>query len=235
MSDVAAGMALLQFGDSFFPSGSVSFSWGLEGLAEKGVVMDAETVHSFVIGQLHARWAQFDRAVVVLAHQSMANLEAVAAIDDQVEIQTPCAELRSGSRRMGEAMLAVFARLGIGDVPTYRKLINRGLAHGHVAAMQGLLWGRAGLSERDAIALSAHTFCTALLGAGLRLGCLTHIDAQRTNPARGVSACRAAAARNQRAQHVWSRGGDRRHAARQQLRSGVRQLGFRKSRRCTCY
>ena len=36
------------------------------------------------------------------------------------------------------------------------------------------------MSERDAIALSAHTFCIALLGAGLRLGCLTHIDAQRT-------------------------------------------------------
>jgi urease accessory protein len=143
-------------------------------------VTDAETVHAFVLGQLHARWAQFDRAVVVLAHRSMMNLEAVAAIDEQVEIQTPCAELRSGSRRMGEAMLAVFARLGIGGVPAYRDLIKRGVAYGHVAPMQGLLWGRAGLSERDAIALSAHTFCIALLGAGLRLGCLTHIDAQRT-------------------------------------------------------
>jgi len=180
MNDVAAGMMLLQFGDSFFPSGSVSFSWGLEELVANGVVMDAETVQAFVVGQLHARWAQFDRAVVVLAHRSMENLEAVAAVDDQVEIQTPCAELRSGSRRMGEGMLAVFARLGIGDVvPTYRNLIKRGLAYGHVAPMQGLLWGRAGLSERDVIALSAHTFCTALLGAGLRLGCLTHIDAQR--------------------------------------------------------
>jgi urease accessory protein len=180
MSDVAAGMALLQFGDSFFPSGSVSFSWGLEGLAENGVVTDAETVRDFVVGQLHARWAQFDRAVVVLAHRSMANLEAVTALDEQVEIQTPCAELRSGSRRMGGAMLTVFARLGIDDVRAYRDLIKRRLAHGHVAPMQGLLWGRAGLTERDAIALSAHTFCTALLGAGLRLGCLTHIDAQRT-------------------------------------------------------
>jgi urease accessory protein len=180
MSDVAAAMALLQFGDSFFPSGSVAFSWGLEGLAENGGVTDAETVHDFVLGQIHARWSQFDRAVVVLAHRSMLNLEAVAAIDEQVEIQTPCAEFRSGSRRMGEAMLAVFARLGIGDVPAYRDLIKRGPAHGHVAPMQGLLWGRAGLSERDAIALSAHTFCIALLGAGLRLGGLTHIDAQRT-------------------------------------------------------
>jgi len=179
MSDVAAAMALLQFGDSFFPSGSVSFSWGLEGLTEDGVVTSAESVHSFVIGQLHARWAQFDRAVVVAAHRAMMSLEAVAAIDDQVEMQTPSAALRSGSRRMGEAMLSVFARLGIGDTAAYRELIKRGVAHGHITPMQGLLWGRAGLSERDAIALSAHTFCTGLLGAGIRLGCLTHIDAQQ--------------------------------------------------------
>ncbi len=179
MSDIAAAMALLQFGDSFFPSGSVSFSWGLEGLTDNGVVTSAEPVHAFVIGQLHARWAKFDRAVVVAAHRAMMNLDAVAAIDDQVEIQTPCAEFRSGSRRMGEAMLAVFGRLEIGDVPAYRNLIKRGMAYGHLAPMQGLLWGRAGLSERNAVALSAHTFCTGLLGAGLRLGCLTHIDAQR--------------------------------------------------------
>jgi urease accessory protein UreF len=45
--------------------------------------------------------------------------------------------------------------------------------------MQGYLWGRAGLSERDAVALSAHTFTTGLLGAGIRLGCLSHIEAQQ--------------------------------------------------------
>jgi urease accessory protein len=180
MIDVAATMRVLQFGDSFFPSGAVSFSWGLEGLTENGAVTSAESVHSFVIGQLHARWAQFDRAVVVAAHRARMNLEAVVAIDDQVEIQTASAELRSGSRRMGEAMLSVFERLGVDGVPSaYRKMIKKGVAHGHVAPMQGLLWGRAGLSERDAIALSAHTFCTGLLGAGIRLGCLTHIDAQR--------------------------------------------------------
>ncbi len=179
MSDVAATMMALQFGDSFFPSGAVSFSWGLEGLTESGVIADPDAVRSFVIGQLYARWGQFDRAVLVAAHRTMMSLENVAAIDDQVEIQTPSAELRSGSRRMGEAMLSVFNRLGIGEVSAYRGMMKQGLAHGHLAPMQGMLWGRAGLSERDAVALSAHTFCTGLLGAGIRLGCLAHIDAQR--------------------------------------------------------
>ncbi len=179
MSDVADALAVLQFGDSFFPSGAVSFSWGLEGLSDSGVVTGADAVRVFVVGQLRARWAEFDRPVVVAAHQARMSLEDVTAIDAQVEMQSPCAELRSASRRMGEAMLSVFARLGIGEAATYRERVKQGDAFGHLAAMQGYLWGRADLSERDAVALSAHTFTTGLLGAGIRLGCLSHIDAQQ--------------------------------------------------------
>ena len=179
MSDVADALAVLQFGDSFFPSGAVSFSWGMEGLSDSGVVTDADAVRAFVIGQLRARWAEFDRPVVVAAHGSRMNLDEVAAIDAQVEVQSPCAELRGASRRIGEAMLSVFARLSIGEADAYRDRVKQGEAFGHLAAMQGYLWGRAGLGERDAVALSAHTFATGLLGAGIRLGCLSHIEAQQ--------------------------------------------------------
>ena len=179
MSDVGQALAVLQFGDSFFPSGAVSFSWGLEGLSDNGVVTDADAVRAFVIGQLRARWAEFDRPVLIAAHRAKTDLDDIAAIDHQVEVQTPCAEFRSGSRRMGEAMLSVFARLGIGEAAAYRERVKQGDAFGHVAAMQGYLWGRADLSECDAVALSAHTFSTGLLGAAIRLGCLSHIEAQQ--------------------------------------------------------
>ena len=179
MSDVGHALAVLQFGDSFFPSGAVSFSWGLEGLSDNGVVTDADAVRAFVIGQLRARWAQFDRPVVIAAHRAKTNPDKITAIDHEVEVQTPCAEFRSGSRRMGEAMLSVFTKLGIGEAAAYRERVKQGDAPGHLPAMQGYLWGRAGLSEGDAVALSAHTFSTGLLGAGIRLGCLSHIEAQQ--------------------------------------------------------
>jgi urease accessory protein len=193
MSDVAATLAVLQFGDSLFPSGAVSFSWGLEGLADNGAVAGADDVSGFVLGQLQARWSRFDRAVVVAAHRARMDLEAIAAIDDQVEIQTPAAELRSASRRMGEALFSVATRLGIADAASYRERVKRGAAQGHLAPMQGLIWGRAGLSEADAVALSAHSFCTGLLSAGIRLGCLTHIDAQRALIEARAEAARIAA------------------------------------------
>jgi len=178
MSNVSAVLAALQFGDSFFPSGSVSFSWGLEGLAASGPVVDGEGVLAFVVGQLHARWRDCDRPIVVASHRA-AGPEEVAEIDSYVEAATAAAELRSASSRVGQAMLSVFGRLGFAAATAYRARVKQGAAHGHLAVMQGYLWREAGLSETDAVALSAHTFSTALLGAGIRLGCLTHTEAQK--------------------------------------------------------
>jgi urease accessory protein len=178
MSDVAATMTVLQFGDSFFPSGSVSFSWGLEALSESGVVTDARGIEAFLIGQLRSRWAKFDRPASLAAHRARGDLRAIAMIDAQVEMQTACAEFRIASRRLGEALLSVFARLGLEAVSAYRERVKQGEARGHVAPMQGFVWGLAGLSEAETVALSAHIFTIGLLGAGIRLGLLTHIEAQ---------------------------------------------------------
>jgi len=171
-------MAVLQYGDSFFPSGSVAFSWGLEDLAERGRLANAGEVAAFVIGQLRSRWSGFDRPAVAAAHRNASVCAAVADIDRHVEIRTVAAELRSGSRRLGNAMLLVFTQLGQADARRYRDLVRHDEAFGHLSVMQGFLLAHSGLNEVEALAISAHTFCTGLLGAAIRLGCLTHIEAQ---------------------------------------------------------
>ena len=148
MSDVADALAVLQFGDSFFPSGAVSFSWGLEGLSDSGVVTGADAVSAFVIGQL-AR---------PLGRVRSTGGRGGAPGADRASKTSPPSTLRSrckvlapscaqASRRMGEAMLSVFARLGIGEASTYRERVKQGEACGHLAAMQGYLWGRAELKR----------------------------------------------------------------------------------------
>ena len=179
MHDVSSFMAALQYGDSFFPSGAVSFSWGIETLADKGSLAGAADVASFIVGQLHARWAGFDRAVLLAAHCAAGDTEAVKRIDALVEMQSPVSELRSASRRMGDALLSVCGRLGMAEATTYRALVKRGETQGHLTVMQGFLWSRAGLSKTAAEAASAHGFAVGLLGAAVRLGAITHIEAQR--------------------------------------------------------
>jgi urease accessory protein len=173
-------MAVLQYGDSFFPSGSACFSWGTEFLSENAILTTADDVKSFVRGQLYARWAKFDRPVVIAAHKANLDLGAVSAVDNQVDIQTPSAEFRAGSRRLGRAMLTIFAKLGRDEASAYQNIVLAGSACGHLAPMQGFLWATAGLDEEDAVALSLHTFCVGLLSAAIRLGCLSHIEAQMT-------------------------------------------------------
>lgn len=179
MNDISARLTLLQYGDSFYPSGGVSFSWGLEGLVECGVVPNAAKFERFLLGQLRNRWAPYDRCVVAAAHLAQDHLSHIASIDHTVEITTSAGEVRAASRRMGAAMLLVFAQLGHENANAYRALIAKGNACGHLCAMQGMLWAAVGLQMSDAIALSAHTFCTSLVSAGVRLGCITHLEAQK--------------------------------------------------------
>ena len=67
MTDPANDLVLLQHGDSFFPSGAVSFSWGLETLADDGRVHSADSVSEFLVNQIRYRWATSDRAALAAA------------------------------------------------------------------------------------------------------------------------------------------------------------------------
>ena len=179
MPHPAERLALLQHGDSFFPSGAVSFSFGLETLSEEGGIGSAPALASFLEGQLRARWATFDRGALVAAHRAAPDALAVARVDTLLEASTLATELRRGSRRAGRALLKVHAALGTAGAAAYRVLVAAGEAPGHTAAVQGLVWRGAGLDSAAAEALSAHTFATGVLGAAIRLGLLGHIGAQR--------------------------------------------------------
>ena len=88
MSDSTLLLRVLQDGDSFFPSGAVSFSWGLEMLCAEGAITCEQDVEAFLLAHLHHRWAQFDRPVVIAAALGSNTLAAVVQIDQIVEAHT---------------------------------------------------------------------------------------------------------------------------------------------------
>ncbi len=179
MAEPARLLAALQHGDSFFPSGGVSFSWGLESLCAEGLVADETDVCRFVQGQLSHRWATCDRPALIAAHRAGRNLESVALVDAELEALALPQGLRVGSRRAGGALLNAHERLETRHAKEYRRMVKTGSAFGHLPVVQGLAWGAVGLAEEVAAAVSAHTLCVALLGAALRLGVIGHVGAQR--------------------------------------------------------
>ncbi len=180
MTDSAALLAALQHGDSFFPSGSLAFSWGLETLRNDGLLRGAEDVEWFVLDQLRHRWATFNRPVLVAAHCVADDPESLVRIDRLVEAMSLAGEARDGSRRAGAALLSVHENLGTEGALAYHERVKARRAWGHLAVVQGLVWRGAGLDETAASAVSGHTLCVGLLGAALRLGSIGHLDSQRS-------------------------------------------------------
>jgi urease accessory protein len=179
MPETQSLLGALQFADSFFPSGSIAFSWGLETLRADGEMVSAEHVGQFLEGQLVHRWATFDAPVLVAAMRADGRLDRLSDLDDFVEAMTLATELRESSRRAGASLLRVHTGLGTSGAAEYREAVARRKARGHLPVVQGMLWKATGLSEEACRAVSAHTLCTGMVGAALRLGMIGHLDAQK--------------------------------------------------------
>ena len=170
---------MLQHGDSFFPSGSVGFSFGVETLVGDGMVRDADDVQRFLVEQIQFRWASAERAVLSAAWRCGVDLQALKLVDAVQEAMTLSRELREGSRRTGAALLSVHRSLNTTGAAEFSAMIAAGDSPGHLSVVQGLVWRGSNLGLAQCQLLSAHTFCVGVLGAALRLSVIGHLAAQK--------------------------------------------------------
>ena len=177
-SNFKAVLRSFQHADSFFPSGTVAMSSGLESLNVEGVVCTADSIERFLLGQLKWRWATLERSFVVHAAKAKLDFDVLSAIDAQIEILSLAKEARDGSVRSGRALLKVHTQLGTAGADCYEARINQGLAIGHNQVVQGLVWSSVGIRLGQIELMSAHTFCVGILGAALRLGLVGHSAVQ---------------------------------------------------------
>lgn len=173
-----AMLSMMQFGDSQFPSGSFAFSNGLEILFNDNKIKGPEQIYDLIEVQLKGRWNSLDRVALCHVYRQAENLDAINAIDNEVEALSLSAGLRSGSKRNGAALLGIHARLGTTLSAEYRQRVMEKKAPGHIPVVQGLVFRQCGLTELQAQIASAHGLCNDMLGACMRLGKLGHIHAQ---------------------------------------------------------
>ena len=178
MTDPTTLLTVLQHGDSLFPGGGFAASWGLETLFTDTYVHDAETLLHFVQGQLCQRWARCDRLALVWSHRATSELEKVAAVDAELEALSLARELRAVSQRAGRALLRVHARLKTPRAADYLERVKTGQAWSHLPVIQGLVWQGVGLDTEQASLLSGHLQVMAFVSAAIRLGFVSHIQAQ---------------------------------------------------------
>lgn len=109
---------LLQVNDSQFPSGAYAHSLGLEGMTQLESVRTAADLKAFLRRQIAPSLLAFELPYVRRAHAAAAseNVEALRALDDELEAWKLAAELRAASRQIGSRRLALVRKLCPGPV-----------------------------------------------------------------------------------------------------------------------
>ena len=174
-------LAALQLGDSLFPSGAFSHSYGLEALVADGIVRDASSLGLLLEVQLREKMAVADLPALLAAH------DAAVRGDDQLPIQVDRAltavklarEDREGSARMGRRLLAECARLAPSRaLSAHLGAVEGGEAPGNSAVALGLATQSMGVEAPDAALVACYSFCSSAVSAAMRLLRIGHGETQ---------------------------------------------------------
>ncbi|MDU6376159.1 MAG: urease accessory UreF family protein [Bradyrhizobium sp.] len=134
--------------DAAFPSGAFAFSYGIEGALALRPDMSLGEFERLCAAVLQQRWAGYDRIALQRAFRAGRDLDALAAVDREIEASTMIEALRAGSRRNGASFLAAHARLGQPLALKLRAQVKAGDCLGHIAVMQGAIWAALQLDEQ---------------------------------------------------------------------------------------
>lgn len=174
-------MQLLQFTDSAFPVGTFSFSNGLETAAYEKIVTDKKTLGEFARSQ--AWQAAFTDGIAAL-HAHRAFLKGDTAGIDKADSELMLSKMNEEARimltRMGKKLAELGTRLYPDDktISQWLGKINGGETPGMYPVAQGMMFAKAGLSERDLFFSHQYGVVNMVLSAALRCVRVSHYDTQ---------------------------------------------------------
>jgi urease accessory protein len=167
-------LAALQLGDSAFPSGAFTQSYGLETLAAEGAVSTGADLEAVLAGHLRHRLARADLPALLAAHRAGAAADAdlLLRIDAALTASKMTREERQASHRMGARLLTEARRLAPHPILESSRPDNAAVAF----ALAGYAMG---LSGRESAFTYAYSFSSSLVSASMRLLRIGHGEAQR--------------------------------------------------------
>lgn len=175
-------LTLIQLADSFFPSGTYTFSHGLEALVQQNQIQQPEDIVSFLQILLHNKIATCDLVALIHAYRASAinDIEIIKQVETQLYAQTLIKITRKTQQQSGRALLMVaqstWRHQQLETLARSRALKQFHCLHPVVFGVVGNI---ADLNETDTALAFLHGFVTGVLGAAIRLGILGHLQAQK--------------------------------------------------------
>ena len=180
-STIKQKLTLIQLADSFFPSGTYTFSHGLEALVQQNQIQ-SEDIVTFLRILLHNQIATCDLVALIHAHRASTvdNIEAIEQVETQLYARTLIETTRKTQIQSGRALLMVaqstWEHPQLSALDRQRALNQFYCLHPIVFGVVGNI---AGLTVTDTALAFLHGFVTGILGAAIRLGSMGHLQAQQ--------------------------------------------------------
>ena len=172
-------LALLQFTDSFFPTGAFAHSFGLETYVQDGHIHDRETFESFLRATLYHGIRTGDALAVALAYNAT-EVEQIVDLDQHLTGLKIPRELREGSVKIGKQFLRNAATLAESEILCdYVKRVRVGECAGHHAIAYGLVASTAQIDQLSTLLGYLHAYVVSQVSAAVRLIPLKPTDGQR--------------------------------------------------------
>ena len=177
--DDTAFIAALQLTDSFFPSGAVTLSHGLETfLSDQSATIDlSQLLHDY----LERKTAPCDLVAYAHAYQAAAegDVEHLHQIDRYLNASLLPQELRQGSVRSGRGTLETLRR--VVEEPLFQTFlagVDAGKSGGHLPICLAILHSIWRIPQHRGGCMLLYAFMVNFLSAAIRLGCLGHREVQ---------------------------------------------------------
>jgi urease accessory protein len=179
--DDTALIAALQLADSFFPSGTITLSHGVEAFMSLQPQSQKE-IPQLLENYLTGKVAPLDLVAYVHAYRAAegVDLDRLLDIDRQLTAALIPQELRQGCVRSGRAILETLTPLV--DRPllhAFTQAVKTGRSEGTAPVCLGLLCALWQMPVRTGGIVLLYTFTVSFLSAALRLGCFGHREAQK--------------------------------------------------------
>ncbi|WP_040206307.1 urease accessory protein UreF [Neobacillus jeddahensis] len=164
-------LTLLQIGDSNFPSGAFSHSFGLETYIQDGTVHNQETFFHWLRIYLEKQLVYTDGLAFRLTFDHLADnhLTEIWQLDQTLYVQNLPIETRQANRRIGER----FIKMGIDlySIPLleqYLAKIREGEAYGHPAIVFAMISDDLKIDRDEAMVTFLYSTITSLVQNGVR-------------------------------------------------------------------
>lgn len=175
-------LSLMQLSDSAFPSGMYTTSSGLEALFNRGRVGGSRELHRLALAYLRMQVGTADCVALGNAYRAAMRSDLRRLVDaDRTLFSTKLTmAVREASVRTGKQLLAsgeAFAKGGV--LHSYGLAVRSGKSPGTAPVVLAVVCGALKIGMGEAAFVLLYSSLVAMVGAGLRLGVIDHIEGQR--------------------------------------------------------